>query len=311
MSTHSLINNSELVLTKNHQAVLSAICYSDVFNFPLTKSEIHANSRFEGTDETLEIAIQQLMQLNHIKYVGGFYTLTATNESVVKQRKQREAYYANSHELVKKYSRFISKFPFVKGVYLSGSYSKAQMSEGDDIDYFIITRSNRLWVCRSILRGYKKFFLRKSARYFCMNYFLDEQNLEVPDKNIFVASEVKTLVPAYNFDLYKQFQAANEWSNSYLPNKALYDKSLLNDDAHYPIKRFFELVLNGKIGDWLEKQLFAFMEKRRKRKFSSFTKEEFDLNMRTQKNAEKHHPAGTQRRVLRVYEERMKQFGFN
>lgn len=308
MSVHSLINNSEFVLTKNHQAILSAICYSDVFNFPLTKSEIHANSKFEGTDETLEIAIQQLIELNHIKFANGFYILSTANLPIIEQRKKREAYFANSYETVKKYSHFISKFPFVQGVYLSGSYSKSQMSEGDDIDYFIITKSNRLWLCRSMLRGYKKFFVRKSTRYFCMNYFLDEQHLEVPDKNIFVANEVKTLVPAYNFDLYKQFQAANEWTNSFLPNKPLYDKSLLQDKQHFPVKRFFELVLNGKLGDWLEKKLFVFMEKRRKRKFQSFTKEEFDLNMRTQKNAEKHHPAGTQGRVLQGYKERMAQF---
>ncbi len=310
MPTLSLINNSELVLTKNHQAVLSAICYSDVFNFPLTKAEIHANSKFEGNDEELETIIQQLIQINHIKCVNEFYLLIAANNSIIEHRKKREAYFATSHHLVKKYSRFISKFPFVQGVYLSGSYSKAQMSEGDDIDYFIITKANRLWLCRSLLRGYKKFFLRKSARYFCMNYFLDEQHLEVPDKNIFVANEVKTLVPAYNFELYKQFQAANEWSNSFLPNKPLYDKALLNDKEHFPIKRFFELTLNEKLGNWLEKKLFVFMEKRRKRKFQSFTKEEFELNMRTQKNAEKHHPAGTQTRVLKAYEEQMKQFGF-
>jgi hypothetical protein len=307
----SLIKNkSRVTFTATQKSILSALCYADVFYFPLKKNEIIALSNFEGKEDDFKTDLEELKKQQIIREENNFYLLFESNTSTISTRLQREKAFHESHEKVKRYSRRVAAFPFVKGVYISGSYSKGVMGESDDIDYFIVTTSGRLWLCRSLLRGFKKFFLQRSEKYFCMNYFLEEDHLEVPDKNIFVAHEVRSIVPATNLELYKRFQEANSWTNQFLPNKPLHDRVLVEKPSLRFLGRFFEVMLSGSIGNWLEKRFFSFMEKRRKRKFRHFSEEEFNLNMRTQKHAEKHHPAGTQFRVLNAYEQRMKKFDF-
>ena len=47
-------------------------------------------------------------------------------------------------------------FPFVRGVYLSGSLSKwGIQSRDDDIDFFILTASNRVWTTKLYLIAFK------------------------------------------------------------------------------------------------------------------------------------------------------------
>ena len=74
-------------------------------------------------------------------------------------------------------ARFISKFPFVAAVGVSGSLSKGYYDSDSDIDFFIITQHNRLWICRTLLMVYKKIFLLNSRKYFCPNYFISSEQL--------------------------------------------------------------------------------------------------------------------------------------
>ncbi len=46
----------------------------------------------------------------------------------------------------KKYARVIANFPFIQAVFISGSLSKHVMKPNSDIDFFIITKPDRLWL---------------------------------------------------------------------------------------------------------------------------------------------------------------------
>lgn len=298
-------------LSEDQQNVLRVVCYYDVFNHPLTVEEILMNSVLTCTLAETQKQISELVMTGILREKDGYYMLNGTGEDSVIRRKEGEERHRQALDRIKHYSNRIAGFPFVRGVYVSGSYSKGVLKETDDYDYFIITASKRLWLCRSLLRGYKKFFLRQSEKYFCMNYFLEEGNLEVPDHNLFVATEVRTLVPAFNLDLYTTFQKSNEWVNVFLPNRSLYTAVLLPETSVFRWKRRWEAILNGSFGHWLELRLFNFMNRRRRKKFSHFSEEEFNLNMRTQQGAEKHHPGGTQQRVLSEYARRLHRYGIS
>jgi len=73
-------------------------------------------------------------------------------------------------------------------------------------------------VCRAFLTLYKKLVLGNSHRNFCLNYFIDSNNLEIPDKNIFTATEVAFLIPMYNYTLYENFICMNNWFRREFPN---------------------------------------------------------------------------------------------
>ena len=68
-----------------------------------------------------------------------------------------------------KRAKFISKFPYIENVSISGALSKNYYNNDGDIDFFLITQPNRLWIARTLLIIYKKMFLLNSRKYFCVN----------------------------------------------------------------------------------------------------------------------------------------------
>jgi hypothetical protein len=113
-------------------------------------------------------------------------------------------------------AKFISLFPFVKFVGISGSLSKGYADERTDFDFFIVTAANTLWICRTLLHLTKKMsYLVGKQHWMCMNYFIDEQKLELEEKNIFTQIELSTLVPVYNQDMYRSILLSNK---NNLPN---------------------------------------------------------------------------------------------
>ncbi len=114
--------------------------------------------------------------------------------------------------------KLISRFPFVRAVLASGSLSKGYMDEKSDIDFFIITAPHRLWIARTLLVLYKRLFLGGSHKHFCVNYFVDEDHLEIEEKNLFTATELATVLPLYGAEQYKSLIKTNGWVRDFFPN---------------------------------------------------------------------------------------------
>lgn len=207
----------------------------------------------------------------------------------------------------KRYASLINKFPFVRGVYISGSLSKDWADETTDVDYFIITEPQRLWICRTLLILFKKIFLFNSRKYFCLNYFIDTSNLEIQEKNIFTATEISFLKPVINESLYDQFISTNGWTQKYYSQRSA-DKLNLVTSKTRILKNFFEWALKGKLGEWLDiwsmKKTLQFW----KRKFPAMKAEEFEINFKSNRTISKHHPNGFQKRVLEELELKIREF---
>lgn len=201
-------------------------------------------------------------------------------------------------KIAQKKSKFISKFPYVRGVFISGSLSKNYIDEEGDIDYFIITKPNRLWIARTFLVLYKKVFLFNSRKYFCVNYFIDEDNLEIPEKNLFTATEIVTILPMVGEQLYHKFINENKWVFNFFPNAKINIKeNVINKNK----KGFLELILNTKFGDFIDSYFMKLTLKRWQKKFKQFTPEEFNLVLKTNKRTSKHHPSNFQEKVPTNY----------
>jgi len=208
-----------------------------------------------------------------------------------------------------KYSAIISYFPFVRGVYLSGSLSKGYADKDSDVDYFIITEPGRLWLSRMMLALFKRLFLFNSHKYFCINYFIDTDSLEIQDKNIFTAIELATLITMCNTGLYRKLMQSNAWIKDFFPNTIMECISGENIPANESrIKGFIEKLFQGKWGDSLDTLCYKITLKKWQRKFKTLTKEEFELNLRSKKNVSKHHPRGFQTKILNAYRKNIKEF---
>jgi hypothetical protein len=62
-------------------------------------------------------------------------------------------------------TKLLYNFPYVRAIGIQVLYSKNFADKNADIDYFIITKANRLWIARTLMHLYKKlpFLKRKKA----------------------------------------------------------------------------------------------------------------------------------------------------
>ena len=203
-----MLLRSKIHLNDCELAIIKVVAYYDVFNYPLTKKEILENLGNSVVESIFESSLNSLIQKNIIKTQDDFYFAQHFDTQLM-------------IPLARKYSDRISKFPFIKGVFISGGLSKNYFHKHSDIDYFIVTTKNRLWLCRTIFILYYKLLSKKEKEFLCLNYFISEADLTIPDRNQFVATEIATLMPMVNHDLYIQFLQANNWYTSYFPQKSL------------------------------------------------------------------------------------------
>ena len=295
------------------QSLLKKLIYFDIFSHPLKPQELinFCNSPTLSKEEGIK-TLKELINRGWINYKAGYYYL-GTDSTKIERRLEGNRLAGLRMKDGKKYATLIANFPFVRAVFISGSLSKHVMKPDSDIDFFIITQPGKLWLCRALLTAYKKLILRNSHRNFCLNYFIDTNSLEIPDKNLFTATEIAFLLPMYNYLFYKEFMAANDWYRGDYPNIGLQPETYTI--TTFGIKNIFEYLLNNRVGNWLDQKSFAVISGFWRKKFSYFSEKSFSLNLRSQKNVSKHHPKAFQEYVLSRYSEKVILFelstGFN
>jgi hypothetical protein len=199
--------------------ILCTLAYFDIFDHPLRISEIY---RFLPSNSVTETDIQRACATEPLKSrlsnVDDLFFLTDTSEQIVADRRTKERRARRLWKAAVFMSHIIRRFPFVRAVFVSGELSKGVASKHSDIDFFIVTAENRVWICRTLFAIFKKIFLFNRKKFFCYNLIASERHLRIQDRNIFTAVEVVTVKPLFNEDLYGRFIRANFWTHQYLPN---------------------------------------------------------------------------------------------
>ena len=101
--------------------------------------------------------------------------------------------------------------------------------------------------------------------HYCMNYFVDEAELVIAEKNIYTATELYTVIPTAGNGTMERFFETNTWALSYFPNKP-YPASESKIHSHGLIKRISEFLLNNRIGTWFDDYFMRLTTRRWKKK---------------------------------------------
>jgi predicted nucleotidyltransferase len=246
------------------QEILKTLAYFDIFSYPLTGTEI-LQFLHSGDEELFNESLKTLLEEKIIFEIGGFYSLK--NRRILADRRI-EGNLRATHQLktAKRIARLLNYFPFVETVCVSGSLSKNFADRKSDIDFFIITEANRLWIARTFMHFLKKLsYLAGKQHWFCMNYYIDEKGLEITEKNIFTAMEIVTLKPMAGLDCYEKFMMANSWTIDYFPQQKTFFSSKSGLKKVF-IRGMIEKILRFKFGDRIEKWLMILTDKRWKKK---------------------------------------------
>ena len=286
------------------RSVVLSLLYFDIFSYPLTAKEVgfHSSS-VDFSESVLNKELNDLESKNFIKSSQGYFFLAGRESTVERRIAGNEK--ANEYILkAQKISKFISYFPFVKGIFISGSVAKGYADKDSDIDYFIVTAPNRLWLSRTLLILFKKTILLNSKKYFCLNYFIDTEHLEIQDKNIFTAVELCYLLPTYNEVIADKMVQSNNWTKEYLPNYVQKDFPVIPENNSF-IKKGIEKLFSGSIGNKLDDFCLSVTERFWKYKFRKTLGQN---SIRCKKYVSKFHPQNFQDRVLDKYEEKISSY---
>ncbi|MEP7236960.1 MAG: nucleotidyltransferase domain-containing protein [Ferruginibacter sp.] len=294
-------------MTATAQNILKTLVYFDLFQYPLTQDEICLFHADIISHAAIDEALQELVNEKSVFRLGEFYSLR--NDFLLVQRRRKGNLLAMEQmKTAGRVAKFLAKFPYVKAVAVSGSLSKNFATEKSDIDFFIITTANRLWIARTCMHLYKKLtFLTGRQNWFCMNYFVDEVAMEIEEKNIFTAIEIVTLVPMQGKSSFLEFVMRNKWTKDYFPLH-IYNNSMLPEIHKGLLARAVEKIFCGKPGDWLDKKLMRITKKRWQKKVEKhmLNSRGGAMGMIVERHCSKPDPKNFQDKVVEKYGDKVK-----
>lgn len=283
------------------EGILFTLKYFGLFKYPLEVEEIHPFNPFPCTFNQTMDALEKLVSDGKIYKISSFYACEKNADWVSERLNgNNRAYRLLNHS--RPYVSIIASFPFIRGIAFSGSLSKFYASEQADMDFFIVTESNRLWIARTLLHTFKKLtFLTGHQHYFCMNYFVDKQALSIVHRNYYSAVELATLLPAYKSDVIKNLFEQNEWLFQFLPNHP----GVNNLEYHIqkgkqPFKKAIEMVFNLLFPRKLNTFLMNLTDRkwRHKWKKGGYDMKHYDKAFLTTTHISKNHPVDYEKIVL-------------
>lgn len=300
-----LLNRKEIPCLS--KSILHTLLYYDIFSYPLTPEEVYINLNTNHvSSEEVKKELEKLRSDGLLISRENFFMLKNDEELISKRLKGNRLAEKKLHTAFRM-SGIISKFPFVRSILLSGSISKGYMENDSDIDFFIITHPDRVWLSKFLLMLFKKVFLLNSKKNFCINYFIDTEKLEIDEKNIFTATELTTLIPTFGSRFYHELYNKNIWIKGFYPNFPKRTSAVPNKKDGI-IKSSVEIILGGKFGDKLDDYSMALFKKFNETRYKDYNPKEFGLAFKMTKKESKHHPKFFQKRVLEAFNEKIKSF---
>ncbi len=217
----------------------------------------------------------------------GFYCL-AGRINIIDQRLQNYFYGIKREQRIKKFVKGLKYLPFVRGAALAGSQAMGQQKASSDIDLLIILEPKFLWLGRTLVTAYFQTFGirrygKKIANRFCLNHYLGGAKKISEFRNLYTAWEYMKLRPLVGSGAVLEFQKKNSfWISVFFPNFEL--DLIYNSHPYLPqpprsataehpssdkegklrgnsdgglssAQGFFERMLVGKLGQWLEVKL--------------------------------------------------------
>ncbi len=235
------------------QAIFRTIVYADIFDYPLTKSEIWhyiiSDSRFLSGQLGIQKSLFEKALRNSSEKIDcykKFYFLK-NRRKLVGIRLKRLLESRKKIRLAQKITRHLGYIPTIKLIGISGALAMQNAYKDDDIDLFIITSKHTLWVTRFFILALLQFLgVRRThtdllgMNKICVNMLVDEQQMALGKNrhDLYTAHEIVQMKSLFERDhMYQRFIQANEWVKKFLPN-SLEIKKFRNKDIKIEKQNF-------------------------------------------------------------------------
>jgi len=212
--------------TGEYTASLSkTFAYSAIFKYPLSFYQLCTYLIEPPTKKlnykTIKKDLDRLVKKRKVRHKNGKYSFPSRKTVAWKKRGD------TSQQLLERNRKVfdvLKSIPWIKTVGVTGSVAAYNAQRNSDIDIFIITAKNRVW----ITRGFMFVILKILNKYpqkgmdtdkLCPNILLDEGDLEWPKEyqNMFTAHEIVFMQPLVDKkESYFRFISKNKWISKYI-----------------------------------------------------------------------------------------------
>ncbi len=209
------------------KAVVRTLVYSDIFEFPLSYDELW---RFLISPKPVSKKLFNKVlnrQSQNFSVKNGWHYLSQ-RESLIGTRLQRMKESARKIAYARQIVSRISFLPTIYLIGISGALAMENSDGQDDIDLFVITKTNTIWITRFVLTLILQVFgvrrnrnTKHAENTVCLNMFIDESAMAFPleKRDLYTAHEIAQMKPLFDRgNTYQKFLSSNSWVKDFLPN---------------------------------------------------------------------------------------------
>lgn len=217
--------------------ILATIQLAHHFRSAFTPGQVYRYLRVPIAREVFDAVLADL-QAKELVAVreGALFTRSLESCYLKKKRWSRQIFSRNRF-----YLSLLSRMPWVKYMALTGANAFESCQHRDDIDLFLVTAKNRLWICYLFLVVLSKVFRKREI--LCLNYLVDESNIDIAQQDYYTAVQLMQMIPLFNAVIGSEMIDRNDWIYKYLPNA---DRQLPGDD-YYILKNSSKDPLRSKV----------------------------------------------------------------
>ncbi len=257
--------------------VLATLAYYDVFDFPLKEEEVfkflfnfeHLSASGDGRAPDLgeiKAELETLKSNGAVNFYDGFYFLF-DRDYLIPLRLRREKIANKKWKKIYRAVWWLKFLPYVKVVFASGSLAMSNAEELGDLDILVVVKHGRIWLSRLLISGLlsligirRRYNQKIAPDKICLNHYITNKSLLIPYKSIYTAQTYINLKPVFVSDpqIIAEFYKANSWLANFVLNFNISSrrhegKKILGRNFLAKIKSTaWEMILNSKLGDWLE-----------------------------------------------------------
>lgn len=248
------------------QSIRQTVHYFSRFEYPPTIAEVHRYLASPATEDELTRELHRLDTSGIIQIREQRIFLAEIDYSGYFVRKEA------SEELLKNARSYLTNLEYIPTIRLIGISGSMSMSNGnayDDIDLFIITTADTIWITRFTVLLYKKVlswihpFIGNKL---CFNLFFSETGLKLVNErqSLYVGHELLQLKVIFNKrGMYHALLAENNWVYDLFPNAKMKFETEVYEKM-YAKGGYLYSFLNTLLGSiqkwWLRKKKFQYRE---------------------------------------------------
>ncbi len=240
--------------------ILATIHLAHHFQSAFTPEQVYLFLRTPAKREEYQRTLQELLSAGQVKQVQGALFARDMFRSYQARQEWSRAHFRKHRRALK----LLVHFPWVRFAALTGANAFESCAEQDDIDLFIITRKDRLWVTYVLMVLFTKLIGKRPL--FCLNYLIDEDHLRISRQDYYTAVQIVQLLPLLDSIYGEKFRKANRWICRYLPNAG----QAIETDPRYLLRSApgrQNGQNSGRFWKWLNNRVFQIYQRRLQQRF--------------------------------------------